>query len=125
VFFHASGAVLDKAPTHLRWRDRHTKGYPYFSGTIRLSRRVSLPAGSSRMCLPDQELMFAGVAELEVNGRSLGVRAWAPYCWRVPREASEVTLSITNTLIEQLEGKRYDARLRQVVPVFDPRTDGT
>jgi hypothetical protein len=74
------------------------------------------------MCLPDEELMFAGVAELAIEGRSLGVRAWAPYEWvvppgGVPSGLSHVTVSITNTLVEQLEGKRYDPRLAQLVAV--------
>ena len=37
-----------------------------------------------RIRLADQELMFAGVAELAIDGRTLGSRAWAPYAWVVP-----------------------------------------
>ena len=125
---HDGSAVLTEAPTQLRWRDRHVAGYPYFSGTLRLSTSVSLPVsgGPIRVRLPDQELMFAGVAELAIDGRTLGVRAWAPYVWVVPpgmvaSRVSQVTLSITNTLIEQLEGKRYDALRGHVVPVLDQR----
>ena len=121
---HDGGPVLAEAPTHLRWRSRHATGYPYFSGTLRLSNTISLPAsdGPIHMCLPDEELMFAGVAELAIEGRSLGVRAWAPYEWvvppgEVPSGLSHVTVSITNTLVEQLEGKRYDPRPGQVVAV--------
>jgi hypothetical protein len=121
---HDGGPVLVEAPTHLRWRNRHATGYPYFSGTLRLSNTISLPAsdGPIHMCLPDEELMFAGVAELAIEGRSLGVRAWAPYEWvvppgGVPSGLSHVTVSITNTLVEQLEGKWYDPRPGQVVAV--------
>jgi hypothetical protein len=119
------GLIIDKLPTRLRWPDRHTSGFPYFSGTMRLGKTISVHAEILR--LPDDEMMFAGVAELKLDGQSLGVRAWAPYEWRVPtgRSRSEVILEITNTLIEQLEGKRYDPRLRRVIPVFVPRTGGT
>jgi hypothetical protein len=72
-----------------------------------------------RLRFPDSELMFAGVAELSIDGQSLGVRAWAPFAWTLPPAAggcnSEVTLSITNTLIEALEGRRYDPLTRQAV----------
>jgi hypothetical protein len=68
--------------------------------------------------------MFAGVAQLAIDGRDLGVRAWAPYVWDVPAGASQgtnatLTVMITTTLLEQLEGKRYDPRGRRVVPVID------
>jgi hypothetical protein len=84
---------------------------------------LQAPAGAFQLRLPDQELMFAGVAELALDGRSIGVRAWAPYVWDVPpptlrHDVSDVTLTLTTTLAEQLEGKRYDPRSRQVVPVL-------
>jgi hypothetical protein len=117
-------AVLAEPPAQLRWTERHATGYPYFSGTIQLSRQVSIPAADGALCLrlPDAELMFAGVAQLTIDGHALGVRAWAPYVWDVPSSAmrggvSDLTLTLTTTLIEQLEGKRYDPRLRRVVPV--------
>ena len=66
--------------------------------------------------------MFAGVVQLAINGRALGTRAWAPYAWAVPAGvlvpgANEVRLSVTNTLVGQLEGKRYDPQRRQAVPI--------
>jgi hypothetical protein len=75
-----------KPPTSIRWSERHTSGFPYYAGTFHLSRASSLPelARQTRLRLPDAELMFAGLAELSVDGRSQGVRAWAPFAWTLP-----------------------------------------
>jgi hypothetical protein len=120
VYFEDHGQPVLRGPARsLRWSERHTSGYPYYAGTLQLSRALSLPEVERplRLQLPDSQLMFAGVAELHVNGQSLGVRAWAPFAWTLPPGGggsnSQVTLSITNTLIEALEGRYYDPLTRQ------------
>ena len=126
VFHDQAGApVLGEYPAALRWAARHATGYPYFCGTFRLSRSVSLdvPAGAFRLRLSEEELMFAGVVEVAIDGHSLGVRAWAPFVWDVPAGlvrpggTSGLTVLVTTTLVEQLEGKRYDRHRRELVPV--------
>jgi hypothetical protein len=123
----AGRPVLDKPPEWIRWSERHSAGFPYYSGSFTLRRSLALaaPPGAFRLRLPDDELMYAGVAELTLDGRPLGVRAWAPYVWDVPSGAvhdgvSQVTLTLTTTLVEQLEGKRYDPKTRRVMPVTHP-----
>ena len=121
VFFADNGSpVLGEAPETLQWRHRHTQGCPYYAGIFRLSRTLSLPRGHAvQLRIRDTELMFAGLAELSVNGQSLGLRAWVPFAWALPAGIAngddQVTLSITNTLLECLEGRRYDSATRQVV----------
>jgi hypothetical protein len=127
VFHDQTGAaVLRERPSAIQWSARHASGYPYFSGTLRLSRSVSLdaPAGAFRLRLSDEELMFAGVVEVAINGQPLGVRGWAPFVWDVPAGLvrpggmSGLSVSVTNTLVEQLEGRRYDRHRRELVPVM-------
>jgi hypothetical protein len=121
VFFdERDRPILRKLPTSIHWSDRHTSGFPNYAGTFQLSRASSLPevARPTRLRLPDAELMFAGVAELRVDGQSLGVRAWAPFAWTLPAgSAGPLELSITNTLVEALEGRRYDPVTRQAIAV--------
>jgi hypothetical protein len=84
---------------------------------------LDVPAGAFRLRLSEDELMFAGVVEVAINGQPLGVRAWAPFVWDVPAGLvppggmSELTVLVTNTLVEQLEGKRYDRHRRALIPV--------
>ena len=134
VFQDEAGApVLGECPSVLRWSERHATGFPYFSGTLRLSRSLSrdVPAGAFRLRLPDHELMFAGVVEVAINGQALGVRAWAPFVWDVPAGLvspggmTQLTVSVTNTLVEQLEGKRYDRHRRELVRVVPQVTAAT
>jgi hypothetical protein len=121
VFFDQRNCpILRKPLTSLRWSERHTSGYPYYAGTFHLTRAVALTAAErpSQLRLPDSELMFAGVAELRVDGRSLGVRTWAPFAWTLPTgTAGQLRLSITNTLVEAVEGRRYDPGTRQAIAV--------
>jgi len=126
VFLPLGGApVLDHLPNMLRWAERHDSGYPYYSGSFQLRKRIGreVPSGAFRLRLPDEDLMFAGVVEAWIDARPLGVRAWAPYAWTVPYADSpfELSLEITTTLVEQLEGKRYDPPSRRTVPVISER----
>ena len=57
-------------------------GYLYYAGTLHLRKTIRLsspPLDEGLVRLPDEPLMFAGVAHLAINGHALGVRAWAPY----------------------------------------------
>ncbi len=101
---------------------------PDLAPTVDLAPSAPPPAGDVLVRLPDEALMFAGVVELAINGRSLGARAWAPYAWAVPAGvlapgANEVTLTVANTLIGLLEGRRYDPQQRQAVPIVE-RAEG-
>jgi hypothetical protein len=121
VFFDERNRPILRRPlSSIRWSDRHRSGFPYYAGTFNLSRADPLHAAERplQLRLPDSELMFAGVAELRVNGQSLGVRAWAPFAWILPQgTAGPLTLSITNTLVEALEGRRYDPVARRPIAI--------
>jgi hypothetical protein len=125
----AGTPVLSERPARVRWGDlvQGRGGYPYYAGTLHLTRaeRLAPDGGGLVIRLPDEQMMFAGIAELAIDGHSLGVRAWAPYAWTVPSATistgpTEITLSVTNTLVGQLEGKRYDPQSREVVPIVEP-----
>ena len=91
--------------------------YPYYAGTMTFRRTVRLDG------IPKEdwfELAFLGwdphfhdIAEVRVNGHSLGVRAWTPYLWkgktRWLREGENLLeVLVTNTLSGLLEGKYFD-----------------
>jgi hypothetical protein len=133
VAYEAGGTpTLTPPPAATRWEELFGAaaargGYPHFAGTLHLQKTVSLspPPGEVLVRLPDEALMFAGVAHLALNGQPLGTRAWAPFAWRVPPGLlrvgrNEVELSITTTLIGLLEGRRYDPQRREAVPIVGP-----
>lgn len=132
VTYEATGTpAITPPPAVVRWEELFGAaaargGYPYYAGTLHLQKMVSLsPPGEVLVRLPDEALMFAGVACLALNGRPLGPRAWAPFVWRVPSGLlragpNEVTLSITTTLIGLLEGRRYDPQRREAVSLLSP-----
>jgi hypothetical protein len=119
--------TLGSLPRHVRWDHLHADGLPYYAGAIHLTTQVDFPAvqhagpdGLVTVRLPDDALMYLGVAELTLNGHHLGPRTWAPYRWQVPARmlrsaGNEVTVTVTTTLIGLLEGKRYDPIRRTVV----------
>jgi hypothetical protein len=82
--------------------------------------------------IPEQtsfELSFSGwdrhfhdCAEVLVNGTSLGVKAWSPYCWTgltalLHEGDNQVEIKVTNTLIGLLEGKYFDYEQHAVKPI--------
>jgi len=62
------------------------------------------------------------IVEVQINGHSLGVRAWAPYIWKgntswLKRGRNKVTLRVTNTLSRLLTGQKFQARGHKMVPI--------
>ena len=117
--------VLTAVPTEVRWQHLAADGLPYFAGTLYLSKSVSLapPAGeAAALRLPDDDLMYAGLARLALNGHDLGLRSWAPYRWSVATAdintgENELSVTLTMPLAGLLEGKRYDPGRRDAVRV--------
>ncbi|MEJ8302767.1 glycosyl hydrolase [Saccharibacillus sacchari] len=109
--------------------------YPYYAGEMRYSRMFD-PAKNSegiewntdhaegRFDLELKGWKNQDVAEVLVNGKSLGVRCWSPYRWSgklsdLRPGMNELEVRITNTLIGQLEGTYFDAdghMLRDIAP---------
>lgn len=93
-------------------------GFPYFSGEMAYetefeARRVS---GEVELRL-DREIYDC--VELVVNGESLGVRPFTPYRWSIPGEKlhngkNSVTIKVTNTLANMLDGRYFDYQAHQL-----------
>ncbi|HEY8745588.1 MAG TPA: hypothetical protein VIU62_21065, partial [Chloroflexota bacterium] len=117
--------VLTTVPAEVRWDHLAADGLPYFAGTLQLTKKVLLPAAVEEavaLRLPDDVLMYAGLAEVRLNGQDLGLRPWAPYRWQVGTSAltageNEITVTLTTPLAGLLEGKRYDPQRRDTVRV--------
>ncbi|MGG1515898.1 glycosyl hydrolase [Paenibacillus oryzisoli] len=92
-------------------------GYPYFAGTMTFSREIHIDRLPTEETFEitfdglDQE--FHDVAEVLVNGASLGARTWLPYRFRgqsalLKEGANRIEVRVTNTLIGMLEGKYFN-----------------
>jgi hypothetical protein len=86
------------------WTDQ---GYPHFSGQAVYRQRFSFPAGFAGKRVFLEPPMGDDVLEVLVNGRSAGVRLWAPYSVEVtdfltPGE-NTLELRVSNTLVNLLE----------------------
>lgn len=101
-------------------------GYPYFAGTISFSRELqleTLPAADRfELTFQGLDAQFHEVAEVLVNGQSLGARTWMPYRFggsaSLLREgANRIEVRVTNTLIGLLEGKYFDYAKHELKPV--------
>ncbi len=88
---HALKALPATVPPAALWK----QGLADFAGTVRYEAEVDVPAngGDVRLRLDTGGLYTA----VELGGRALGERAWAPYEWTVPPEAKgrKATLKIT------------------------------
>jgi hypothetical protein len=74
------------------------QGYPAYCGTGLYRRTIDLPAITGRCWLQLEDVRH--VAEVEVNGRSAGVRLWAPYEFELTEHLrpgpNEITVRVTN-----------------------------
>jgi hypothetical protein len=94
------------------WTD---SGYPFYSGTGTYSTTFDLPGswkGKRLMLTADGH---DGVVEAWVNGEEAGCRLWAPYVFDVSDlchdSSNTVTLAVTNTSANTLEGKTLPSGL--------------
>jgi hypothetical protein len=76
-------------------------GLPHYSGGVRYSKRVELPAEPSAKLLLDLGRV-RGTAEVIVNGTSCGTRLWHPYLFDITTAAqagvNEIEIRVFNTL---------------------------
>lgn len=94
-------------------------GYPFYSGRLTYSFEQYLPREAVCFKLP-KDVCFYECAELLIDGRTVGARAFAPYCIRLQRDESrgkicKISLAVDNTLIHMLEGAKYDYERQRVV----------
>lgn len=120
----ASGCLrLTQKPTSANPDAPWCQGFPFYSGTMTYERSFPLEAltgGASLGELPgtlDLSLGFShpmyDCAEVLVNGHEMGVKAYAPYVWNCGRQnllegENRVTVRITNTLANMLDGTYFD-----------------
>lgn len=116
---------IGRAPERAETCKGGFKGFPYFAGTLSLTRQVSLERlpdrGAFTLELPRWCEPYHEVAEVLVNGRSLGVRCWSPYRFTgstalLKTGVNWVELRLTNTLVGMLEGSYFDHETHRVVP---------
>jgi hypothetical protein len=108
--------TLVALPTEANFHDLPGAGLPHFSGTAMYRRTlpgekfinasmIELPAG------------FQDIAEISLDGKVLGVRAWSPYRWELPplsRGDVEMQIAVTNTLLPFLEGQQWNTSAQEL-----------
>lgn len=101
-------------------------GFPHYAGTMSVKRTFECRAveekGSDQFELSFTDFRLQDVIEVLVNGQSLGIRAWSPYCWAgstsLLREGdNDVEVKVTGTLIGLLEGTYFDQEQHAAVDV--------
>lgn len=101
-------------------------GFPHYAGTLSVKRSFEYRAvdeqGSDQFELLFTDFRLQDVIEVLVNGQSLGIRAWSPYCWAgstsLLREGgNDVEVKVTGTLIGLLEGTYFDQEQHAAVDV--------
>ncbi|MCM3207109.1 glycosyl hydrolase [Paenibacillus illinoisensis] len=119
VQFHHEGMVsLVREPdTAIRITPEPQPLYPFYAGEMSYKRSFWLDepdADAKSFELEFSEWLVQDVAEVLVNGYSLGVRCWSPYRWSgetswLRSGDNEIEVHITNTLIGLLEGTYFDS----------------
>jgi hypothetical protein len=98
--------------------DITAKGFPFFSGTIVYSADVSVPAPYAGGRIVLEAECGDDVLEVCVNGAEAGVLPWHPYRIDITEhlrvQGNQISLKVTNTLINMLEGVRRPSGLRTV-----------
>ena len=84
------------------------QGYPFYSGTGVYRARVEVPPPGEGDHVLVEVPMHDDVLEVEINGRSAGVRLWEPYAVDVTEllrpGPNDVTLRVANTVANLLNG---------------------
>lgn len=116
-------AVLTKMPEMAAPDRPWYQGFPYYSGEFCFEKEFKLDVltkGRGLESLPSDLRLRLGFtvpmydcAEVEVNGQSLGVKAYTPYEWLCPKDClresgNRITVRITNTLANMLDGTYFD-----------------
>lgn len=115
--------MLTELPEHTKPDDPWYKGFPYFSGEVCFEKEFSLQELTGKRAaeaLPSKFPLRLGFKapvydciEVELNGKSLGVKAYTPYAWTCEKGClrdggNRVTVRITNTLANMLDGTYFD-----------------
>jgi hypothetical protein len=108
--------VIGKAPAAAKPGVQTVKGYPFYSGkfSFETELRAENPGAYEDFTieLPERYRIYECVS-LSLNGRDLGVRSFSPYIWQgktslLENGGNRLSLTLTNTLGNMLEGCYYD-----------------
>jgi hypothetical protein len=106
--------------------DLDAQGLPFYAGTVAYSRDITyrtLPKSEHfEISLERTIKNLTDVVEIQINGHSLGVRAWAPYTWVgetawLKRGKNRVVFRVTNTLERLLTGMTFQPRTHKMMPI--------
>ena len=108
--------VIDALPIEAALTSGPIAGYPFYSGTLTFLTTLAIEQLTDNdqfaLSLPET-LHLSECLELIINGRSLGVRAFAPYTWTgdtclLRAGSNDVQVKLTNTLANLFEGIYFD-----------------
>jgi hypothetical protein len=115
-------APKDKGIFH----DLDALGLPFYAGTVAYTQEINFrtvpKTKEFELDLEKALKDIDDIVEVQVNGHSLGVRAWAPYVWKgntswLKRGKNKVVLRVTNTLARLLTGQKFQQRGHKMVPI--------
>lgn len=133
--------ILTKMPEYTEPDRPWYRGFPFYSGEISFEKVFELEelTGENETgALPEEiplRLKFSkpvyDCIEVEMNGNPLGVKAYTPYEWMCRRRflkdgKNRVTVRITNTLANMLDGTYFDYDRHCLVKIEpQPCSDGS
>ncbi|MDR2618601.1 MAG: hypothetical protein LBC62_07000 [Treponema sp.] len=97
------------------------EGFPFYSGDMTFTLNLALPKEGAFITL-DKNCGLHECLGLVADSRDLGVRAFTPYRWELqPNKnrplVSRLELTVTNTLINMLEGSYFDYEKGETTPI--------
>jgi hypothetical protein len=114
------GYAIGQPVASINTGDWAEQGYPYFSGTGQYTQNIFIDESYIGNVLKLEVDCGTDLAELYVNDNRVGLRPWHPYEFDITPYAragwNKISLKITNTLINVLEGVKkpsgiFDARI--------------
>jgi len=102
------GYAITRPIAEISIGDWTKQGYPYFSGTAQYEQDVFIDDNYINDVLKLKVDCGTDVIELYINGQNVGLRPWHPYEFDITSYVqpglNKITLKVTNTLINILEG---------------------
>lgn len=103
------------------------RGFPYYSGTLVFASPFQGEMFATEDSEPfslelGYEIPTYDCLEVRINGKSLGVKSYAPYRWTCSKEnilagENQVEIRVTNTLANLLDGTYFDYETHQLVSI--------
>lgn len=92
-------------------KDKKQSLIPFYGGSVCYTKTLHLSGQEKSIFVED--VWLQDCAELFLNGRSMGVKAWAPYEWDILEETqkkgeNQITLKITGAMEGLFEGQYFD-----------------